>query len=165
MIKSKKANVLFELGDGITNLVIVIVGVLIAIAFLVGFNNVFSASSFIPSAAKTFASSGYTAMVTIFNIVMPILYFIIIYLSVLWARKTEDSKIMIFLFWILLISYFGTLMMLPANITEYLSNSSTLISTALNDMPIFNYMLTNSLFFGILYFAVVGVALVTRDRP
>lgn len=165
MLKNKKANIMFELGDGVVNLIIWVVAILISLAFLSGVNTAFTASDVVTTPAKSFISDSFSTLTSIFNIVLPLLFFILIYLSVKFIRGMEDSKIITFLFFIILIGYFGTLMMLPANITESLSTSSPLVATALSNMPILAYMLSNSLFFGILYFAITGIALITRDRP
>ena len=165
MLKNKKGNILFELGDGVANLIIFVMVLLVSIAFLTGFSNIFSSSGFVTTAAKTFTSGALNTILTTFNIVLPMLYLIFIYLSCIFVKNSEESKIMSFIYFLLLISYVGTVLMLPANITEYLSNSSSLISSSLTSMPIFNYMLMNSLFFGLLYFGIVGIALITRDKP
>ena len=165
MLNNKKGNIMFELGDGVVNLIVWVVAILIALAFLAGVNNAFSASSVVTTPGKEFISDSFSTLTSIFNIVLPLIFLIFMYLSVVFVRNMVDTKIITFLFFILLMSYFGTLMMLPANIIASLSTSSPLVATALSNMPILAYMLSNSLLFGMLYFAITGIALITRDRP
>ena len=162
MLKNKKANIIFEFGDGVTNLILWIVGIVLVMVLLKSVSTIFNASSLLPS-AKSVVSNGYSTLATIFNIIVLPIYIAFIVLSVKLIQNNQESKFIIALWFFLMIGYIGALLMLPSNILEHLQTTSSTVATVLTDMPVFTYMIENSLFFGILYFIITGIAMFRRE--
>jgi len=159
-----KADILFEFGEGMVNLILLVVGILFAIGFIVAFSNGLQTADVAPEAATNFMTGSIDKLAGIFNILPLILYLIFLYIGAKAARQTSENKVFIFVWFFLMIGAIGTFLVLPSNIFDAIVSKSTLMASVADKVPILEYMLENSLFFGVIYFIVTGIALITRER-
>ena len=164
LIKSKKGSIIFELSEGIINLIFWIISVVLVLAVLKYIVSSFSVSSVVPTEGKTAILNGYTALALVFNFIPLLLYLGLIYVSIKKIKKDPESKVFTVLWAFFLIGYIGALFILPSNVYEGLKSSSSIIASITTDIPIFNYMFTNSLYFGAIYFIITGIAFITKGE-
>ena len=118
--------------------------------------------SAVPDVGKAAATTGSTALQTIFNWAALVVYLVLIIGAVLYIRDSDVSWIG-FLWFILLIGFVGTMLALPTNLYENIKDSSPSFAIIVSNMPIWDYMLSNSILFGLGFLLATGIALVTKD--
>lgn len=161
--KNKKGEIFFDFVDGIIEIVVFVAITMITLLLIYKFSTGISTMSSVPEVGKTAIVHGSNVLQTVFNWSALVLYIALIIGSVMYIRTSEADWTGI-LWGVLLIGFVGVLLVLPSNVYEYVSASSPDFTVILANMPIWNYILSNSLLFGLGFFLVTGIALVTKDN-